>query len=269
MKHFFLILVLIWAAITSLIDGAASGGGNQNPYKVLGVSKDATEEEIRRTYRRMCLKYHPDKNVDKSLSERNNCEEEFKNIQRAHSLVGDEEARQKYDSTAAFGNRGQPGNEFGSSAADALFRSFYEGAGSSRRAGFGSTPHPFFQRQTRTPFYFNGVDISGIFDRGTSDSPLQTGKTKSVYVQYVKVPLQDLYSGKAHEEFELNDSIWQRYKAAFQGGSIGQIVFQGFIACVTLSLRLSLPALGVAFLLFIHCNLPRPSKLFYGKSDPG
>ena len=61
-------------------------------YNVLGVSRDADEKEIKRAYRQLALKYHPDKNPgDKSAEER------FKEINEAYEVLGDPEKRRKYD----------------------------------------------------------------------------------------------------------------------------------------------------------------------------
>jgi curved DNA-binding protein len=61
-------------------------------YKVLGVGKDATEEEIKKTYRKLAKKYHPDINPGNKQSE-----EKFKEISEAYEVLGDKEKRAKYD----------------------------------------------------------------------------------------------------------------------------------------------------------------------------
>jgi len=64
----------------------------KNPYEVLGVSKDASDEEIKKAYRALAKKYHPDLNPNnKSL------ETKFKEINAAYELIGDKAAREKYD----------------------------------------------------------------------------------------------------------------------------------------------------------------------------
>ncbi|MGI6209206.1 MAG: DnaJ C-terminal domain-containing protein [Anaerolineae bacterium] len=61
-------------------------------YKVLGVSRDATEDEIRKAYRKLARKYHPDVNPnDKEAANR------FKEINEAHAVLSDPEKRRKYD----------------------------------------------------------------------------------------------------------------------------------------------------------------------------
>jgi len=61
-------------------------------YQILGVDRNATEEEIKRAYRKLALKYHPDRNPgDKS------CEEKFKEINEAYACLSDPQKRANYD----------------------------------------------------------------------------------------------------------------------------------------------------------------------------
>ena len=57
----------------------------KNPYDVLGVSRNATDDEIKRAYRDLSRKYHPDANVDNPLADL--AEEKFKEIQEAYDAV--------------------------------------------------------------------------------------------------------------------------------------------------------------------------------------
>ena len=74
-------------------------------YKTLGVSKKATDEEIKKAYRKLARKYHPDRNPgDKEAEER------FKEISAAHDVLADPEKRKEYDAGAgAFGGFGGGG----------------------------------------------------------------------------------------------------------------------------------------------------------------
>ena len=61
-------------------------------YGILGVSKTATEDEIKKTFRKLALKYHPDRNPGDKVAE-----EKFKGISEAYEVLSDPEKRQKYD----------------------------------------------------------------------------------------------------------------------------------------------------------------------------
>ena len=60
-------------------------------YKVLGVDKKASQDEIKKAYRKLARKYHPDTNKDAGAEER------FKAISEAYDVLGDPEKRKKYD----------------------------------------------------------------------------------------------------------------------------------------------------------------------------
>ncbi|MFF5791869.1 DnaJ C-terminal domain-containing protein [Paeniglutamicibacter sp. NPDC012692] len=68
-------------------------------YAILGVSKDASEADIKKAYRKMARKYHPDTNAGDAAAERR-----FKDITEAHSVLSDPEDRQQYDAIRAMGS---------------------------------------------------------------------------------------------------------------------------------------------------------------------
>ncbi|CDO96248.1 unnamed protein product [Kluyveromyces dobzhanskii CBS 2104] len=75
----------------------------QTPYDLLGVDKDASEVEIRKAYRKLALKYHPDKNTDEEGREAS--EAMFKEVAAAYEILSDPELKAKYDTygDSAFG----------------------------------------------------------------------------------------------------------------------------------------------------------------------
>lgn len=73
---------------------------NRDYYDILGVSKNANEEEIKKAYRKLAMKYHPDKNPNKKEAE-----ERFKEINEAYAVLSDKEKRKQYDTFGAEGFR--------------------------------------------------------------------------------------------------------------------------------------------------------------------
>jgi curved DNA-binding protein len=67
-------------------------------YKTLGVDKKATEDEIKKSYRKMAMKYHPDRNKGEKKAE-----ERFKEISEAYAVLSDKEKRKQYDTVGSDG----------------------------------------------------------------------------------------------------------------------------------------------------------------------
>jgi len=72
-------------------------------YRVLGVAKDISQEEIKKAFRKMALRYHPDRN----LEEQKLAEEKFKEINEAYAVLSDENRRRHYDYLTASSRRRQ------------------------------------------------------------------------------------------------------------------------------------------------------------------
>jgi molecular chaperone DnaJ len=107
-------------------------------YKILGVSKDVSEAELKKTYRKLARQYHPDSNPGDAKAEA-----KFKEISEANSVLADPETRKEYDQIRAMGSGarftagggGQPGG-----FEDVFGGMFNQGAPRGGRAGFQSNP---------------------------------------------------------------------------------------------------------------------------------
>jgi len=81
-------------------------------YEILGVQKGASEDEIKSAYRKLALKWHPDKWVDGTDAEKKTAEEKFKEASEAYSVLSDKDKRAKYDQFGHAGVDGQAGFDF-------------------------------------------------------------------------------------------------------------------------------------------------------------
>ena len=78
-------------------------------YEVLGVDKKASAADIKKAYRKIAIKYHPDRQGDKSEAEKKEAEEKFKEAAEAYSVLSDETKRQQYDQFGFDGPGGMGG----------------------------------------------------------------------------------------------------------------------------------------------------------------
>lgn len=122
--------------------------GRQDYYEILGVAKTANQDEIKKAYRKLALKYHPDRNPNDKQAE-----EKFKEIGNAYAVLSDPEKRAVYD------RRGQAGlNDMGFegfSSTDDIFSQF----GSIFGDSFGSFGDLFGQASGRPSRSRRGQDI--------------------------------------------------------------------------------------------------------------
>ena len=70
-------------------------------YKILGVERSISQADLKKTYRKLARKYHPD------VSKEANAEERFKEVNEANEVLGDEEKRSQYDTLGANWKNGQ------------------------------------------------------------------------------------------------------------------------------------------------------------------
>lgn len=128
-------------------------------YEVLGIKKGASQSEIKKAYRKMAKKYHPDTNAgDEAAAEK------FKEVSEAYSVLNDPEKKKLYDQFghAAFDGTGQPGGSYGTGFGG------FGGTGGSGFSGFSQGPDGSYQE-----YHFDGnMDdiLKDIFGHGFSGS---------------------------------------------------------------------------------------------------
>lgn len=132
--------------------------GKQTYYDILGVKRDATQDDIKKAFRKLAAKYHPDAGGD---------EAKFKEVSEAYTTLSDPDKRREYDQLLMFG--GIPGSEFG-------------GSGGRGRGGYtytgGGDWSDIFENIRSGDGAFGGFDFSSIFGGqpgGASNRPTKGG----------------------------------------------------------------------------------------------
>lgn len=134
-------------------------------YKILGVSKDVSEAELKKKYRKLARQYHPDSNPDDK-----NAEAKFKEISEAHAVLADPEQRREYDQVRAMGSgaRFTSGGRGQSGGFEDVFGGMFGQGGGPR------TTHP----QGGFDDIFGGLFGGGGFGQSTGGFRGQGGPSK-------------------------------------------------------------------------------------------
>ena len=183
-------------------------------YADLGVKKTASAEEIRKAFRKLARKYHPDVNPgDKSA------EEKFKKISEANDVLSDPKKRKIYDQLGFYSDNIDP------AAAEAYARGGGFGAG-----GFGGAPRGGSESRTYTqevPFDFGGFDFSDFTEGRAGRTSGGTGGFRDIFsnifrggreeVERRPEPGNDL-------EYQVNVGFWQSIRGTTMKLSVPHLV---------------------------------------------
>lgn len=161
-------------------------------YAVMGVARGATQDEVKRAYRKLARKFHPD------VSKEANAEERFKELQEAYEVLKDPEKRAAYDQLGANWRQGQefrPPPDWGKG---------FEFSTGSARAGAGRGPYEgasfsdFFSELfgDRSPFGGGGVHTGGRgFEPGGTRGGRGFAAAGQDHVARIEIDLEDAYRG--------------------------------------------------------------------------
>lgn len=109
-------------------------------YKILGLSRSATEDEVKKAYRKLALKHHPDRHSNASEEEKAEAERKFKEIGEAYSILSDPKKKMRYDSGQDLEDSLGPGDI----DVNTIFQTFFGGGMPGMGGGGGGGRHGFF-----------------------------------------------------------------------------------------------------------------------------
>ncbi len=182
-------------------------------YKILGVDRKAKPEEIKKAYRKLAMKYHPDRNPGDKSSE-----EKFKDINEANDVLSDPEKRERYDQLGSSYNQwqrtGQPGGSF--NWEDWVTQS--PRGGTRTRVEVGNMEDLFGGDGGFSDFFnaiFGQMGGRSVYGSGPNVQRRQQTRPQPKYEQPVTITLHEAYNG-ASRMIEIND---QRYEIKIPKGA--------------------------------------------------
>ncbi|MBR1827954.1 MAG: DnaJ domain-containing protein [Atopobiaceae bacterium] len=149
----------------------------KNYYDVLGVKRDATQDDIKKAFRKLAAKYHPDAGGD---------EKKFAEVSEAYTTLSDEKKRKEYDQMLLFG--GIPGADFGGSGG--------RGRGYSYTTNVGGDWQDIFDSIRNGDGAFSGFDFSQIFNGAGAGRTSSTRPSKGGDLTLtINVSAEEAFSG--------------------------------------------------------------------------
>jgi curved DNA-binding protein len=179
----------------------------KNYYKILEINKDATADEIKKAYRKLAVKYHPDKNPNDKIAE-----EKFKEANEANNVLGDPDKRKKYDDLGDNWQFNQQANQ----------QQNYNSSGRTNRA-YNNENGQQFQESEFSDFFENM--FGGKFSRGNS-AQQRTYKGED-YNAELNVSFEEVYKGTSRQiEFD-NQKLQLKIKPGIKNGQVLRLKGKG------------------------------------------
>jgi curved DNA-binding protein len=248
-------------------------------YKILGVPRSATAEEIKRAYRKLAREYHPDRNRQAGAENR------FKEINEAHEVLGDPEKRRTYDSLGANwqggrgftpppGWQGGRGRRGGSSFGQAegfsdFFSAFFGGGG--MPGGFGDFETADFRTRPSDRHAELSISLEDAF-HGAERELLLDGRTLKVRIpagiregQSIRLNGQGTHGGSLLLKVKYAPHPWLQVQGRDVHARVDLAPWEA-----ALGARVSVPTLGGAVELNIPANSQGGQRLrLKGRGLPG
>ncbi len=180
-------------------------------YQTLGVSRNASPEEIKKAYRKLALKYHPDRNREDPKAE-----EMFKEANEAYAVLGDAEKRKQYDTFGAAGFQQRYSQEdiFRGFDVGDLFKEFGFGTGDifGRIFSGARSPGGFRTYRTGPGPERQGFDFEGVFGHGAGGQGFQQRSLRGQDLTYeLPLTLEEIAEGGSKViGFHLKDGSSER-----------------------------------------------------------
>ena len=168
-------------------------------YAILGLDKNATETQIKKAYKKLAVKYHPDKHSNKSEAEKTKAEDKFKEISEAYQVLSDPEKKEMYD---LYGKDGMPGQSmpnhgnFTNQDAFKIFEQFMGGSnGFSNFSAFSPGSFPFSGTSADNFEDLSTFGARPVRGMGRSSRVKRPRKADDHTLEYF-VSLEDFYNGR-------------------------------------------------------------------------
>lgn len=183
-------------------------------YKILGVERKASADEIKKAYRKLAVKFHPDKNPNNKQAE-----EKFKEINEAYEVLGNDEKRKKYDELGENWNqyRQQGGQEGG------FDWSKWQNAGGGRQRTY-TTGDDFGDAGDFSDFFEN---IFGGAQAGRGGSRSRQPRKGQDYEADLSISLEEAYSGTTRQLETDGEKLQIKIKPGVKEGQVLRLKEKG------------------------------------------